>query len=64
MNEDTGDRQDKNFMANTQEVLDGMLDRYYELHGWDLKSSWPTEKVLKELELDFVIEDFKKKGLF
>jgi len=61
MNEDTGDRPSKEFMANTPKVLDEMLDRYYELHGWDLKTSWPTREVLKDLGLEFVIEDLEKK---
>jgi aldehyde:ferredoxin oxidoreductase len=39
-----------------------MLDEYYGLHGWDLKSSWPTRKVLEKLDLDFVIEEFEKKN--
>jgi len=62
MNEDAEDRPGDKFMANTQEELDKMLDEYYKLHGWDLKSSWPTRKVLEKLDLDFVIEGFEKKN--
>lgn len=62
MNEDAEDRPGEDFMANTQKELDKMLDEYYGLHGWDLKSSWPTRKVLEKLDLDFVIGEFEKKN--
>lgn len=62
MNEDAKDRPGDKFMANTQEELDKMLDEYYKLHGWDLKTSWPTREVLEELDLDFVIGEFEKKN--
>ena len=39
-------------LRNSQEELDMMLDQYYDLHGWDKKTSWPTAEVLRELELD------------
>jgi aldehyde:ferredoxin oxidoreductase len=32
--------------------LDEMLDRYYALHGWDVKTSWPTPDTLEQLGLD------------
>ena len=31
---------------------DEMLDKFYELHGWDKKSSWQTRKCLIELGLE------------
>jgi len=62
MNEDAKDRPGDKFMANTQEELDKMLDKYYKLHGWDLKTSWPTRKVLEKLDLDFVIEELEEKN--
>ena len=37
---------------NTKEELDMMLDQYYELHGWDRETSWPTIAVLRDLGLD------------
>ena len=52
----------EDFMANTQEELDKMLDEYYKLHGWDLKTSWPTRKTLEKLGLNFVGEELGKKG--
>ncbi len=36
----------------TQEILDKMLDEYYELRGWD-KNGIPTEEKLKELGLEW-----------
>ncbi len=62
MNEDAEVRPGDKYMANTQEELDVMLDEYYQLHGWDQETSWPTEEVLEELGLDFVIQEFKEKG--
>jgi aldehyde:ferredoxin oxidoreductase len=28
-----------------------MLDRYYEIHGWDRDRGWPTKEKMKELSL-------------
>jgi len=38
----------------SREKLDDMLDRYYELHGWDTADGIPKEETLKRLNLDFV----------
>jgi len=38
-----------------------MLDKYYELHGWDKTTSWPTEGVLKDLGLDDQAEELEGK---
>jgi len=40
--------------------LDLMLDDYYAIRGWDIKSAIPKEEKLKELGLDFVSDDLKK----
>jgi aldehyde:ferredoxin oxidoreductase len=48
-------------LQNTPEELNGMLDEYYGLHGWDKKTSWPTVAVLKELNLDEQIEELEGK---
>ena len=56
------DRLGKDFMVTAQEELDKMLDEYYKLHGWDLKTSWPTREVLKYLGMDFVVKEFEKKN--
>jgi len=41
-----------------------LLNRYYELRGWDPKTGWPTREKLKELELEdgvnFINERLKK----
>jgi len=54
------------------EVLDKnawsrMLDEYYELHGWDRASGWPTKTKLEDLELfecTKILEDVEKKEAF
>ncbi|MFZ2330371.1 MAG: aldehyde ferredoxin oxidoreductase C-terminal domain-containing protein, partial [Atribacterota bacterium] len=61
MNEGVKDRVGEDSMVTSQEELDKMLDEYYTLHSWDLKTSWPTRTVLKNLDLDFVIEEFEKR---
>lgn len=39
-----------------QDDWDKMLDEYYELHGWDRHTSWPTKEKLEELDLSECIE--------
>jgi aldehyde:ferredoxin oxidoreductase len=39
-----------------KEGWERMLDEYYTLNGWDKRSSWPTQKKLKELSLDECID--------
>jgi aldehyde:ferredoxin oxidoreductase len=39
--------------------LDLMLDEYYALRGWDIKSAIPKEEKLRELDLGFVIDDLR-----
>jgi len=45
-----------------REKWDEMLDRFYELNGWDRETGWPTERGLKELGLDEVAQKLKKAG--
>lgn len=45
----------------TEEKVNRMLDEYYELRGWN-QNGIPTEKKLKELGLEKVAEDLKKRG--
>ncbi|MFX1417033.1 MAG: aldehyde ferredoxin oxidoreductase family protein [Promethearchaeota archaeon] len=47
---------------NSQEELDGMLDRYYTLHEWDLKTSWPYKKTYDKLGLKDVGDFLEKIG--
>jgi aldehyde:ferredoxin oxidoreductase len=39
-----------------------MLDEYYDLHGWDRKTSFPTRKTLVDLGLEGVANDLEKIG--
>lgn len=36
---------------NNKEMLEPMKDRYYELHGWDVKTGIPTAETIKNSEL-------------
>jgi len=47
---------------NNPGELDGMLDRYYRLHGWDLKTSWPTRETLDQLGLTEVRRELEQLG--
>ncbi len=47
---------------NSRAELDGMLDRYYALHEWDLKTSWPLRATLEKLQLKDVAEYLGKMG--
>ncbi len=40
-----------------------MLDRYYQIHNWDISSGRPTEKILKELDLSCVLNKLKNSGV-
>ena len=39
-----------------------MLDEYYDLHGWDRETSFPTRKTLGYLGLETVADDLEKIG--
>ena len=58
MNEPSPDRPNA---INSQEELDGMLDEYYSLHGWDKNTSWPTKATLIQLQLSNVAEELENK---
>jgi aldehyde:ferredoxin oxidoreductase len=45
-----------------REDWDRMLDEYYELHGWDKVTGWPTRKRLEELGLQEVAKDLDEAG--
>lgn len=49
-------------MVSSPEWLDEMLDRYYALHGWDLKTSWPYRKTLEVLDLGDVADELERLG--
>ncbi len=44
------------------ELEEGLLDAYYRFKGWD-NQGIPTKESLQELDLDYVIEDFEKRGI-
>jgi len=45
-----------------REKWDEMLDRFYELHGWDKNTGWPTRRCLTELDLEDIAEKLDKAG--
>lgn len=45
-----------------KEGFNKMLDKFYELHGWDKKTGWQTRKCLEELDMQDVAEKLEKAG--
>jgi aldehyde:ferredoxin oxidoreductase len=45
-----------------EEEYNRMLDEYYDLHGWDSETSFPTRKTLVDLGLENVADDLEKLG--
>jgi len=43
-----------------EEKYDRMLDEYYDLHGWDRETSYPTRQALIDLDLGYVADDLEK----
>jgi aldehyde:ferredoxin oxidoreductase len=43
-----------------REKFEKMLDEYYDLHGWDRRTSFPTRKALEALGLAAVADDLEK----
>lgn len=39
-----------------------LLDEYYDLHGWDKETSYPTRKALADLGLEDIADDLEKIG--
>ncbi len=50
MNEESSDFPGEGAI-NSFEKMNPMLDRYYEMHGWDKETSWPTRETLESLDL-------------
>jgi aldehyde:ferredoxin oxidoreductase len=46
--------------TNSPEELKQMLDRYYTLHEWDLKTSWPYRSTYEKLNLKDVADYLEK----
>lgn len=40
-----------------------LLDEYYKFKGWN-KDGIPTKETLKQLDLDYVAEDFERRGIY
>lgn len=59
MHEESPDREGA---INSPAELDGMLDEYYELHGWDTASSWPRRETLEALDLGDVADELDRLG--
>lgn len=45
-----------------REQVDRMLDRYYELYGWDKETGWQTRESLEALDLKSVASDLEVVG--
>jgi aldehyde:ferredoxin oxidoreductase len=45
-----------------KEKWDEMLDRFYELNGWDRQTGWPTRKGMEELGLGEIAEMLERGG--
>lgn len=45
-----------------KEKYDALLDKYYDMHGWDRKTSFPTRKCLENLGLQKVADDLERAG--
>jgi len=43
--------------------LDEMLDEYYKYRGCDRETGFPMESKLKDLDLDYVVDDLKKREM-
>jgi aldehyde:ferredoxin oxidoreductase len=56
MNEESSDFPGEGAI-NSFEKMNPLLDRYYERHGWDKKTSWPGRETLDELDLAYVVDD-------
>ncbi|NLG32793.1 MAG: aldehyde ferredoxin oxidoreductase family protein, partial [Syntrophomonadaceae bacterium] len=42
-----------------KDKFDALLNEYYDLHGWDKETSYPTRRILTNLNLEFVADDLK-----
>jgi aldehyde:ferredoxin oxidoreductase len=49
--------------AFPKDMLDKMLDHWYELRGWSKETGIPTREKLRELGLDNAVRELKQRGL-
>jgi aldehyde:ferredoxin oxidoreductase len=54
---------DSNLAAGMVFENDQLLSEYYAFRGWDPQTGRPTERKLRDLDLGFVVEDLKKRGI-
>ena len=47
----------------TKEMLDTMLDNYYELRGWDKQTGIPSRAKLERMGLEYATEELEKLGI-
>jgi len=43
--------------------IEPMLDEYYSERGWDVKTGVPTSSKLKDIGLEYVVEDLRRNGV-
>lgn len=48
--------------AYDKQKFDSLLDEYYEKHGWDKSTSYPTRQTLEKLGIGYVADDLEKIG--
>lgn len=51
----------KGFKLERQK-FDELLDEYYEIHGWDIKTGLPTRRCLEEFGLTEIADDLERAG--
>ena len=49
--------------AYSAQVLEGMLDLYYDYRGWDRRQGWPKREKLEELGLEWVAQDLSRRRI-
>jgi aldehyde:ferredoxin oxidoreductase len=48
--------------VNSLEVMNPMLDRYFEMHGWDIETGRPSRQVLDELNISSWADELEELG--
>jgi aldehyde:ferredoxin oxidoreductase len=57
MNEENPDREGA---INSPEEMNKLLDEYYTLREWDVKTSWPTRQTLESLDMSSVADELDR----
>ncbi len=45
-----------------KEKFEKMMDRYYEIHGWDIETSYPTRETLQKYGLNYIADELERIG--